>query len=115
MMEVEIKLDFFFPIRVGCVTSQMYFLFFVPFPVKSNPGGQDGQKATLSTFLLKYLDSLELEYASHRKIFVGSSSKDLFSGQSTSLGGKSTNSLHKLVVYSSGYILAFGSLFSEFF
>ena len=26
-MKVEIKLDFFVPVRVGCVTSQMYFPF----------------------------------------------------------------------------------------
>lgn len=52
-------------------------LLFVLFPVQLNPGRWGGQRATPSTFLLKYLDSLE--HWNHRASFVGSSSKDLCS------------------------------------
>lgn len=52
-------------------------LLFVLFLVKLNPDRWDRQRATLSTFLLKCLDSLE--HRSHRTSLVGSSSRDLWS------------------------------------
>lgn len=68
----------FFP-HQDCMNDQpdVLSLLFVLFPVKLNPGRWGEQRATLSTYLLKYLDSLE--HRNHRMSFVGSSSRDLWS------------------------------------